>query len=70
MRSGRPGDLNEQIDRASLPCQAPTRRQALGAGAGAVLLGMNVGFGPGAGGEKALTEALVLRDPTSRIRQS
>ena len=57
--------MNKSIERAR-PCQAPTRRQALGVlGAGAVLLGMNAGPGPARaqGDEKVLTEAMVLRDP-------
>ena len=57
--------MNKSIERAR-PCQAPTRRQALGVlGAGAVLLGINVGPGSALaqGDEKVLTEALVLRDP-------
>lgn len=57
--------MDKSIERAR-PYQAPTRRQALGVlGAGAVLLGMNVGPGSALaqGDEKVLTEALVLRDP-------
>lgn len=58
--------MNKSIDRAR-PWQAPTRREALRVlGAGAIMLGMDVGPGSSAlaqGDEKVLTEALVLRDP-------
>ena len=57
--------MNQSIDRIR-PCQVPTRREALGVlGASAIMLGMDFGTGPALaqGGEKVLTEALVLRDP-------
>lgn len=57
--------MNQSIERAR-PWQAPTRRQALGVlGAGAIMLGTDVGLGSALaqGDEKVLTEALVLRDP-------
>jgi protein-disulfide isomerase len=57
--------MNKSIDRAR-PWQAPTRREALGVlGAGAIMLGTDVGLGSALaqGNEKVLTEALVLRDP-------
>jgi protein-disulfide isomerase len=55
--------MNTSIDRARL-YPAPTRRQALGVlGAGAIMLGMDVGPALAQGDEKVLTEALVLRDP-------
>ena len=57
--------MNKSIERAR-QYPAPTRRQALGVlGAGAIVLGINVGPGPvlAQGDEKVLTEALVLRDP-------
>jgi protein-disulfide isomerase len=57
--------MNQSIERAR-PWQAPTRRQALGMlGAGAIMLGTDVGLGSALaqGDEKVLTEALVLRDP-------
>jgi protein-disulfide isomerase len=57
--------MNKSIERARL-YPAPTRREALGMfGAGAVMLGTDVGLGSALaqGDEKVLTEALVLRDP-------
>jgi len=55
--------MNKSIDRAR-PWQAPTRRQALGVlGAGAIMLGMDMGSALAQGDDKVLTEALVLRDP-------
>jgi protein-disulfide isomerase len=57
--------MNQSIERIR-PWQAPTRRQALGVlGAGAIMLGTDVGLGSALaqGDEKVLTEALVLRDP-------
>ncbi|WP_291864768.1 DsbA family protein [Bradyrhizobium sp.] len=57
--------MNESIHRAR-PDRAPTRREALCAlGAGALMLGIDVGPGSALaqGDEKVLTEAMVLRDP-------
>lgn len=57
--------MTKSIDRTR-PGQAPTRRDALRVlGAGAIMLGIEVGPGPALaqGDEKVLTEALVLRDP-------
>ena len=55
--------MNKSIDRAR-PWQVPTRRQALGVlGAGAIMLGTDVGSALAQGDDKVLTEALVLRDP-------
>lgn len=59
--------MNKSIDRTRLR-PAPTRRQALGVlGAGALMLGTDMGKGLGSalaqGDDKVLTEALVLRDP-------
>jgi protein-disulfide isomerase len=55
--------MNTSIDQARL-YPAPTRRQALGVlGAGAIMLGTDLGSALAQGDEKVLTEALVLRDP-------
>jgi protein-disulfide isomerase len=57
--------MNTSIDRTRL-YPAPTRRQTLGVlGAGAIMLGTDLGLGSALaqGDEKVLTEALVLRDP-------